>query len=148
MMRTRWIPVVAALTLLACGDDGPTTPTSLTEIAGSWTAEGALGAMVFTTGTGSSIEVVDWLARGASVVLELRSDGTTTGGLFVPAADEDGGDIDADLAGLWAVEGERVTLDHEVDTFLRDLVFDFDGDVLVAEEEFDGTTIRVVLHRR
>jgi hypothetical protein len=134
---------------VACGESDPVGPDpSLTLAAGSWSAEGAFGAMVFTTSTGGSTDTVDWLARGASLVVDLRTDGTTRGHLFVPGVDEDGGDIDEDLTGTWTFEGSTVRMQHEADTFLRDMTFDYDVDVLMGEQTFSGSTIRVVLRRR
>jgi hypothetical protein len=109
--------VVLAVVLGACGDG--TAPDPSLAVVGTYAAEGPYGAIVFTTEQGG--EQIDWLARGASVRLELRSDGATAGRLFAPGADEDGGDFDEDLSGTWSLVGSLVRLEHEADTFLRDI---------------------------
>ncbi len=149
----RWTTASALLclttlsALLACRADDVTGP-PLTVLAGSYTAEGPFGAITFTTSTADGDDETDWLAQGASIVLELADDGTTGGRLFVPGGDEDGGDMDEDLTGTWSVEDGVVTLAHDADTFLRDMPFASDGDRLEGEETFGDMTIRVVLIRR
>ena len=136
------------LVLGACGGDGPSDlePT-LALAVGSWAAEGPYGAYELTTNDAGG-EDVDWLALGASIILELDDDGTTSGHLFVPGADEDGADIDMDLAGRWTASDGVIELEHEADTFLRDMPLTLEGGELVGEETFGDTTVRVRLARR
>jgi hypothetical protein len=139
----------AALTLAAC-DDSPTTldPSSaaMAALAGEYAASGSLGAISLTTEEDG--ETIDWLAAGASVQLRLTADGKTTGRLFIPGGDEDGGDMDEDLAGSWTLESNTVHLDHESDTFIRDMPFRVEGARLVGDESFDGVRVRMELARR
>lgn len=151
MRRWTTAPTLLCLTtltaLLACRADDLTGP-PLTVLAGSYTAEGPFGAITFTTSTADGDDETDWLTQGASIVLELTDDGTTEGRLFVPGGEEDGSDMDADLAGTWSVDEGVVTLEQDADTFLRDMPFASDGDHLEGEETFGDTIIRVVLVRR
>lgn len=149
----RWSPVRAAGLALAlaatgaCYGDGPSLPEPEQALVGTYTAEGTFGAVVFTTQEPGGSETVDWLARGASIRLVLNADMTTTGRLFVPGADEDGGDIDEDLVGTWSLHGGVVRLSHEADTFLRDLDLTVDGNRLVGEHTW-SRTVHVELVRR
>jgi len=86
---------------------------------------------------------VDQLAEGVTVAINLAPDGTTTGGLVVPAAGSD----TVDLAGRWSLRGDRVTFDQSADTFIRRLPFQVSTNQLRAEGTFGPTTIRVTLSR-
>lgn len=139
--------MTAMLMAAGCGDDGQSLDAQLARVAGTYSAEGAFGAVVFTTSRPDGTETVDWLARGASIRLSLHEDMTTSGRLYIPGGDEDGGDMDEDLTGTWTLQGDRVSLDHEADTFLRDMDLYFDGERLEGEETW-SVTVRVELVRR
>ena len=104
---------------------------------------GLYSAWTFTyeTSTGTT----DLLAAGAVVSIDLADDGTTTGEIFVEDGGEGGGDLDEDLTGTWTLEGGTVTFDQTADTFIRDLEFTADEDLLEGEDTFDDVTIRLVL---
>lgn len=140
-----------AVALAGCSENALEVDSRMAALAGSYRAEGTVGAVLVTTQVGDSEEVVDWLEAGASILLELRADGTTAGNLFVPGADDDGDDLEEDLAGTWILSVEGVVhLDHEADTILRDLPFveaEANGDRLVGERTEDETTVRVELVR-
>ncbi len=142
--------VLAATVAAGACDDGTSLDLdpSMAVVAGAYTAEGSFGTIQFTTTTAGSPEVTDWLAAGASLVMTLSQDGTTSGRIFIPGADEDGGDFDEDLVGTWSLDDGVVTLDQPADTFLRDMPFSYANGVLTGEETFSDTTIRVVLQRR
>ncbi len=150
-MRTRTSGVAAAIILgligTGCFREDAVAPEAQLALVGTYTAEGAFGAIVFTTEAPGGGQPVDWLARGASIRLDLNADMTTTGRMYVPGADEDGGDIDADLAGTWAFEDGVVRLSHEADTFLRDMDLVVEGDRIVGEETW-SQTVHVELVRR
>lgn len=150
MKRIMAMAMLAAATALgACDDEGGTgVDPAMAVVAGSYTAEGGFGAITFTSQEQGSTEVVDWLDAGASLVLRLRADGTTTGRLFVPGVDEDGGDLDENLAGTWSLSGSVVEFEHEADTFVRDMTFEYADGFLTGEETFSDTTLRVVMQRR
>lgn len=140
--------ILAAMVVTAgCGDDGQSPDAQLALVAGTYSAEGSFGAVVFTTTRPDGTETVDWLARGASIRLSLHEDMTTSGRLYIPGGDEDGGDMDEDLTGTWTLRGNRVSLDHEADTFLRDMDLFVDGGRLEGEETW-SVTVRVELVRR
>jgi hypothetical protein len=102
---------VALLLLVGCGE-GFTA--SIDTVSGPYTA----AAFTLTQAN----QTTDLLAGGASIELTLLSQGTTEVRLFVPGGAEEGGDLDLSLEGTWTLQGARVTLQHEADTFLRDLV--------------------------
>ena len=106
--------LVLAVALGCCGDDDTFSPTMET-VAGSYSG----ATFTVTTAAGT----VDLLAQGSHVTLNLATDGTTTGQLFVPGGDEDGGDLDADLTGTWTLSGSTVTFDQAADTFFPDVEF-------------------------
>ena len=128
-MRSLTLFVVAGLTLpglVACDDD-PTGP-DRAEIAGSYEATTLIGH--------ASDGDVDALAEGGYLDIVLRADGTTTGTFFVPEGDEDGSDLNADLTGTWAVDGDQVTFDHDADTFIRDVAFTYDDGRLISNSVY------------
>lgn len=129
---------------VACSDTTGPDP-----VAGRYVAEGEVGELTYVTHVDPSTdEVVDWLERGAYVDLSLQDDGAAVGYLFIPGAAEDGGDLEQTFGGTWIRVDGTVTLQHEEDTFLRDLVLEREGDRLRAEEDFGDTTIRLTLVRR
>lgn len=132
------------ITPVACSDD-PAGPGSDVP-AGTYVAEGAFGALTFTTTDAGSGATTDQLARGASIVLVLHADGATSGRLFVPGGSEEG--IDESLAGTWTADRDRVSLDHEADTFLRDMTLISNAGSLAGSRDFNGTTVSVSLALR
>ena len=130
--------LVLAVALGGCGDDednnfSPTVET----VAGSYSAS----TFTLTTVAGT----VNLLAQGSQVTLNLAADGTTTGHLFIPGGDEDGGDFDADLTGTWTLSDSTVTFDQGADTFLRDVDFTAGPGRLTGEGDFGDESIRLVL---
>lgn len=138
-MRWLRLPKVAlswALALTACGDSfSPTTET----VAGSYTAS----SFTVTSLAGTS----DLLASGATASVNLASDGTTTGRLFVPGGSENGEDLDEDLTGTWTLSGSTVTFNQTADTFIRDVEFTATRNRLSSEGTFGEFTIRLVLSK-
>lgn len=128
----------------ACSDDG----VGPAEITREDITRG-FSAVTFTTTTDGT--TTDQLAEGATLNITLHEEGTTTGRLFVPGGDEDGGDLDADLAGTFSFNDstDGVTFDQNADTFVRDMTFTAvrsnDAVQLEGEQTFGGTTVRVVL---
>lgn len=144
--RRAFAILLVAAGLAAC--DGPAEPSSqptLQMVAGSYRAAHGYGAITLTTTQNG--ETTDWLAKGASITIDLRGDGTTAGRVFIPGAYEDGSDFDADLAGTWTLAGGKVRLSHSADTFLRDMDLIFRTDRLEGEQTFSGVRVRVVLAR-
>jgi hypothetical protein len=135
------ISLPTSLTLLvavcACGDAAAPT---LTDVAGSYRAT------TFTTQDLGG--ATDWLAQGALLNLVLGADGGTTGRLFVPGADEGGGDFDADLAGTWLLHGDTVEFNHPADTFVRDMPFMFADNRLTGAGTFADTRLSLVLTKQ
>jgi hypothetical protein len=129
-----WASVLAAALVAACSDS--TVPT-MASVAGSYTAT------TFTvTESGGTTNI---LAAGGSISLTLAAAGTTSGTLFVPGGAEDGGDFDEDLTGTWTLQDSTVSLDHDADTFLRDMTLTVRGQQLVGQETFTDVTVAVVL---
>ena len=128
-----------ALSAVACGDDDSFSPTVET-VAGSYTA---------TTFTVSSVVgSVNLLAGGATVTLDLATDGTTTGRLFVPEGELDGSDLDADLTGTWSLTDSTVTFEQSADTFIPDVDFIASSNRLTGEGTFSGGTLLLVLTKQ
>lgn len=125
-----------AFSAAACGDDDSFSPTEET-IAGSYTAS------TFTLST--VVGEIDLLAGGATVTLDLETDGSTTGRLFVPDGNTDGSDLDEDLAGTWSLADSTVTFDQSAATFLPQLEFIASENRLTGEGTFSGGTLRLVL---
>ena len=142
------VVLAAALALAACEGPTPLDPNAaaMAALAGDYSAEGDFGALSFTTDGGG--EATDWLEQGAKVEIRLTADGKTSGRLFVPGVDEDGGDLDEDLAGTWTLDAETIHFEHDADTFIRDMPFRVEAKKLVGEASFDEVTVRVELARR
>jgi hypothetical protein len=128
--------VICTLGAIACGGDDSFSPT-VENVAGSYTA---------TTFTLSSVVgTINLLGTGAIVTLNLASDGTTTGRLFVPGGADDGSDLDEDLVGTWSLTDSTVTFEQVADTFIPDVDFVASANRLTGEGTFSGGTIRLVL---
>ena len=131
--------MVLAVGAMACSGDDSFSPTVET-VAGSYTA---------TTFTLSSVVgTINLLGGGATVTLNLATDGTTTGRLFVPDGDEDGSDLDADLTGTWSLTDSTVTFEQSADTFIPDVDFIASSNRLTGEGTFSGGTLRLVLTKQ
>lgn len=138
-MAMALIAATAAFGACDDGEDPTTVEVDMAAVAGSYT----LVALSSTETTG----VTDWVDAGATVTLNLQANGTTTGRLFIPGAEDDGSDLDLDLTGTWSLDDGEVELDHDADTFLRDMDLVYVDGVLTGEETFGGETVRIVLQR-
>jgi hypothetical protein len=125
---SRFAPAALVL-LLACGGSDSFTPTEET-VAGTYEAS----AFTVTSFNGTT----DLLLAGATVDATLTPDGTTSGRLFVPGGDEDGGDLDEDLTGTWTLTGQTVTFNQTADTFIDEAEFIAGRNTLTAEGTFNG----------
>jgi hypothetical protein len=144
--------LLAAAALVACEDSGgsPLTPEEpQIALSGTWAASpgdgGEFGAITFQADTADISR--DMIAEGASIVLGLHPNGTTSGRFFIPVNVDGVPDFDADLTGTWTIEDGVVHLDHDADTFLRDMPFQLDGNRLVGDEQFGGVRVRLELQR-
>ena len=132
------IVLTLALALGSCGGEDPFSPT-VESVTGSYAAT----SLTLT----SSVGTTDLLTLGSTVALTLAADGTTSGRLFVPGGDDDGGDLDVDLAGTWTLSGSTVTFNQTGDSFIRDLDFAAGPDQLNGQGEFSGAFVRLVLRK-
>ena len=125
---------VGSLVLSACEN----TLDPIESAAGIYTA-----TSFFTTANG---QTTNHLANGSTISLTLHPQRTTSGHLFVEAA---GGlpAFDADLTGTWTQSASAVDLEHPADTFLRDMVLNFDGISLGGDMTVGGTRIQIILTR-
>ncbi|HEX2218238.1 MAG TPA: hypothetical protein VHG35_05500 [Gemmatimonadales bacterium] len=133
----RAVALCAAMAIAACGDDDSFSPT-VDNVAGSYTAT------TFTVET-DLVGTVDLLAAGATVSAVLDADGTTTGRLFIPEGDDDGSDLDVDLAGTWTLAGDTVTFSQTGGSFITDVDFVASENRLTGEGTFDDTDVLLVL---
>jgi hypothetical protein len=125
---------------LACGDS--TAPGNT--VAGNYTA-----ASFVTTPTGGTAR--NELQAGSTLVLNLNSNGTTSGHLHV-AANGTTPVFDADMTGTWTVNADVVDITQAADTFVRDMMFTVQrvsGNVvaLVGDQVFSGGRVTVSLSR-
>ena len=125
----RAVPTLGAVTLwlglVSCGGDSFSPTVEL--VAGAYQAT----TFTFDGGAGPT----DLLATGASVTITL----------FVPGVGAGGGDLDADLAGMWTLSGVTVTFDQAADTFMRDVPFIAEPNRLRARGTFDEEVVVLVL---
>jgi hypothetical protein len=137
MHRFRQLLLLSFVALSGCKDS---EPPEMLDVVGTYRAT------TFTQ-TGITGATTDLLALGASITLTLNGDRTTAGRLYVPLAHVGGIDIDEDLAGTWQIDAMIVTLDHDADTFLRDMEFFADGMQLSGDWLIPDASIRVVLSK-
>lgn len=121
------VPALCLAFLLAGCDSDPAEPDITVE--GSWTADSFIA------------EGVDVLAAGASLTLIL-DDGQVSGSLDVPEAV--GGPATADMAGSYEVDGAVVRFTQAADTFVRDAVWTWSGDVMEGVFGSGAVTVRLV----
>lgn len=141
--------LVATLALGACGDspsgnDGQEI--SRAQLSGNYRFSKEFGATEFKTTEGGT--TTNQLDRGASLSISLAADGTTTGRLVVPGGDEDGGDLNADMAGTWTLDDGIVNFDQDADTFVRDLPFEVRGTRLVGDRTFGDVRVQMTLAKQ
>ena len=152
MLTKRTLMLAATVLVLgaaACEDDDDLDDPTLASLAGNFEARGETGVFSVTIG-GLPVDVLD---AGGFVELSLEADGTTTGRLFFPGGDEDGGDLDETLDGTWSLREDDddwvVELSHESDTFLRDVELEVESnDRLSIDETVSGARVQVQLIRR
>ena len=108
------------------------------------TAAGSYTATTFLTTTGG--QTTDHIAAGSTISIVLNPQRTTSGHLHVVAVGGAEG-LDADLTGTWTIANTTVELSHPADTFLRDMLFEFDDGTLVGEDTFDDTRFQITLTR-
>lgn len=151
MSKSLAFVALAALAAAACEDTSPIPigPGGELEVAGTWAASpadgGEFGAILFRADTADISR--DMVAEGASLVIGLHPNGATSGRIFIPANVEGVPDFDEDLTGTWRIEGGQIHLEHDADTFLRDLPFDLEDDRLVADDLVGGVRVRLELER-
>jgi hypothetical protein len=127
---------LAAVALAACGgNDNPFSPT-VANVAGTY------NATLFTAT--NSAGTINLLSLGATVHVVLNPDGTTTGHLSAPDLGQ--GEIDADLAGTWALSGSTVTFrPTDPNSVIGDADFTAAQNSLDGEGTFEGTTLHLSL---
>lgn len=129
MKRTRtFVSLIILFAALVTGCDDDVTGPSMAEVAGMYSAS----TFLLNAPEGQ----VDMIADGTTLDLTLSPDGTTSGTLFIPEGEEDGSDLTADLEGEWALDGDDVTFDHDADTFVRDVTWEYDDGLLVSNSTF------------
>ena len=138
MLKHRILTAALALATLApltaCDDDD----LEREDVAGTYTAT------EFSITTGS--EVIDVLDLGGEITLVLNADGTTEGTFDAPAI-EDEPAATYDLEGTWDIEADLIVLDHDADTFLRHVVFEYQAGQLIASELFTEGVFDLTLTR-
>jgi len=127
---------LVALAVSSCGSDGAVDPDL--PIVGHYVAT---DFRVVPVGGA----VVDVLARGGSIVLDITSDNKTTGTLVVPA-NIFGVELRQSLDGTVSRAGNNLTLKHTPATFLTQLIFGVYEKVLfVGAQAIDGGNAGVTI---
>lgn len=131
--------IVLPALFLACGDS---TSPPVDIAVGNYTA------VVFQTTSSSGQK--DELAAGSTLVLNLSTNGTTSGHLHI-AASAASPSFDADMAGTWTRAGTTVDINQSADTFVRDMPFQLTPYTgtwdLVGNAGFSGTQVVITLRR-
>jgi len=132
------IATLATFATLACSGDS--TGPGRAEVAGSYRAT------TLAATQGGMTE--DALAAGATLTIELRADGTTTGDFFLPAALNEGTDEHVSMAGSWTLDGSTVRFQQSGDSFVPDIPFTYRDGTLRADQTISGARIVAVLTRQ
>ncbi len=127
--------LIVGAAALACSD--PFSPT-LENVAGTY----SLARLTEVHGTAGS---TNWAAAGATLTITLQTNGTTTGRLFIPGADESGADFDVDMLGTWTLTDGVVAFTQTGDSFVRDMTWRPFRNRLTGDETFGDDRIIVAL---
>ena len=109
-------------------------------VIGSYTAT----TFTYTPTGGAPINV---LTAGGSIALTINNDMSTGGSMVLPPSVTGGSTSSVSLLGNAAKSGDQVQLNLIADTFLRDIVYTFDGSSLSGSGTFSGTTVVVTLSK-
>jgi len=124
-VRSGALALSMVISVAACGD-----PIAPADVAGVY------HATIFTVRFDNDVPI-DVLAAGAALTIDLNADGTTTGELVVPVVPGVFSEAFTEsMAGTYRLNDDRVTFDSEVDTFVDDFVFIFEGGNLQATYTF------------
>jgi hypothetical protein len=108
--------------------------------------DGTYTATTFTyANTGAVAQ--DVLAAGGSISLTISHDMTTSGSMSIPASATGSSAFNVGLLGTAARDGDSVRLNLVQDSFLRDIIFTFDGSALSGTGTFSGVTVVVTLSK-
>lgn len=92
--------------------------------------------------------MIDVLAQGGTLSINIASDNSTTGTLTLPASVA-GSPVTLSMAGTAVVTGSTVKFQQPGDTFVRDLTFTVSGNTLaVANQSAGGSTFTVTLTKQ
>ncbi len=127
MRLAHLVPAAVGLAI-GCGDSFKPSNDS---VVGDYTATS------FTTT--DSAGTTNQLTAGSTLTLTLAAGGAVTGHFLIPTW------IDADLAGTWQLQGDLVTFNQTVDTFVRDMSWVAGKNTLSGEGTFGAVQVRVVL---
>lgn len=129
-----------AVTAAACGGEETTGPGGLR--TGTYMAT----TFVVQPAGQASINV---LGEGGSLSITIKADGTTTGALIVPASVTGGAAVNESMAGTITVTQLTVSFDQAADTFVRDLSWSRQGEVIsVTNQPLAGNTYTIALVRQ
>lgn len=128
------VSVVASVAGVGCGTTTEPEPVVLRYEAASF---------VITEGG----ESIDALQEGASLEINMREGGFTTGSLFMPMSVTGAGDLTADLAGTWVQRRDTVQFDHSTTTFVSEVAWVISAENLSTSDSYDGAEYDVVLVR-
>lgn len=131
--RTPWLRRVrgialAGLAAAACAEDPlqtisppppPSGPVAREEIPGDYAATTLLSI------TNAGADTTDVLAVGGSLTLGFESSGQLSGRVVAPGQGPGGGDVDADMSGIWSFNpvARTVTLTQGSDTFVEEGIY-------------------------
>lgn len=128
-----------SILLAACGGEDTTGPGGLQ--LGTYTAT------TFSV-TPAGEAPINVLGEGGSLVITLQAGGTTTGTLTVPGSVTGGAPLVASMAGTVTVTSLTVTFQQTEDTFVRDLTWSRQGQIIAVNNQVvAGTSFTITLQR-
>ncbi len=138
-LRSVLVAAGVSVLLAGCSGDDTTGPGGLQ--LGTYTAT----TFNVTPAGGAPINV---LGDGGSLVITLHAGGSTTGTLTVPGTITGGTPFVASMAGTVTVTSLTVTFTQSADSFVRDLTWSRQGQILaVTNQMVAGTSYTIALQR-
>ncbi|HUG28550.1 MAG TPA: hypothetical protein VMK53_09650 [Gemmatimonadales bacterium] len=138
-LRSALVTAGVSALLAGCGGEDTTGPGGLE--LGTYTAT------TFSV-TPAGEAPINVLGGGGSLVITLHANGTTSGTLSVPASAAGGTAFVESMEGTVTVTSLTVTFQQTADTFVRDLTWSRQGQIIaVTNQVVAGTSYTIVLQR-
>ncbi len=130
--------------LFACAEDKPTAPPTNDQLAKEVLGKYSTTEFKLTLENKAPIDI---LSVGGYIEIELYDDKTTTGTFYLPDTLDltVGGEFVANLSGTYIIKNNKLNFEHNADTFIRNVDFDFFESQLSGSYEKSGVLVEMKL---